>query len=53
MTRTNDYETLALRVDSLFDAIAHGDADHREWLKEAIENHMAGLPVPPPRGIKP
>ena len=37
------------RCDSLFEAIQHGDAEHRAWLKEAIENHFAGKPVPPPR----
>ena len=37
-------------VDQLYDAIAHGDEDHRAWLKEVIENHFNGLPVPPPRG---
>lgn len=37
-------------IDSLYEAIAHGDSDHREWLREAIDNHFKGLPVPPPRG---
>lgn len=37
-------------VDTLFDAVAHGDQEHRDWLKEAIDNHFKGLPVPPPRG---
>lgn len=32
-------------VSSLFDAIAHGDDDHRAWLKQAIDDHMAGRPV--------
>lgn len=36
----------------LFDAIAHGDDTHREWLKEAISNWFSGLPVPPPRDAK-
>ena len=35
---------------SLFDAIAHGDHEHRNWLKKAIADHFAGLPVEHPRG---
>lgn len=35
------------RCDSLYDAIAHGDDNHRAWLKQAIENHFAGKPVQP------
>lgn len=31
----------AERIDTLFDAIAHGDADHRAWLKNAIASHFA------------
>lgn len=42
-----DYEAQA----SLFDAIAHGDNGHRAWLKEAIDAHFAGQPVPEPRGV--
>ena len=38
------------RVDTLFDAIKHGDADHREWLERAIAAHFAGEPVPAPTG---
>jgi len=37
-------------VDTLFDAIKHGDQDHQDWLKEAIECHFSGRPIPPPRG---
>jgi len=37
------------RVATLFDAIAHGDADHRSWLKGAIAAHFAGDPVPAPK----
>ena len=32
-------------VDSLFDAIAHGDDEHRAWLKKAIDDHFAGRVV--------
>lgn len=38
------------RASSLFEAIAHGDDEHRDWLREAIANHLAGKPVPPPNG---
>lgn len=37
------------KIESLFDAIKHGDDEHRAWLKEAIEKHFADLPVPPAR----
>ena len=33
------------RQRSLFDAIAHGDEKHREWLNGAIEDHFAGRKV--------
>lgn len=36
-------------ADSVYQAIAHGD-DERSWLREALDAHFAGLPVPPPRG---
>lgn len=39
---------LRRRVDTLFDAIAHGDESHRAWLKKAIEDHFAGKPVTKP-----
>jgi hypothetical protein len=41
----------ALTAMEVFQAIAHGDDDHREWLKEALFNLFAGEPVPPPRGL--
>jgi hypothetical protein len=37
------------RCETLFDAIAHGDEKHREWLKQAIADHFAGKPVQPVR----
>lgn len=39
--------------ETLFDAIKHGDEVHRAWLREAIENHFGGKPVPPPRAANP
>ncbi len=47
---TDAHFALCRRVGTLFSAIEHGDDDHRAWLKEAIFAHLAGLPVPPPRG---
>lgn len=38
------------QVASLHAAIQHGDEEHRVWLKEAIDAHFAGRPVPEPRG---
>lgn len=37
-------------AEAIFEAIAHGDQEHRDWLKEALDACFAGLPVPPPRG---
>lgn len=47
-----DYAISAIeaKAASLFDAIAHGDDEHRKWLKQAIEDHFAGRPVERPRG---
>jgi DNA-binding FadR family transcriptional regulator len=44
-----DDELIARRA-TLFDAIAHGDEEHRTWLKAAIDAHFAGQPVPPCAG---
>jgi rubrerythrin len=33
------------RIDTLFEAIKHGDEKHKDWLQQAIEDHFAGLPV--------
>ena len=33
-------------IPTLFDKIAHGEAGHRSWLEEAIENHFTGKPMP-------
>jgi hypothetical protein len=33
------------KVDTLYDAIAHGDEGHRAWLKEAIEKHFEPAPT--------
>ncbi len=34
---------------TLFEAIAHGDQAHRDWLEQAIEDHFAGRPVRRPQ----
>lgn len=34
----------------LFDAIKHGDREHQDWLKQAIEDYFAGRQVQRPRG---
>lgn len=39
------------RKDKLFDAIAHGDQEHRDWLKQAIKDHFVRRPVERPRGM--
>jgi hypothetical protein len=38
------------RLETLFEAIKHGDDAHQAWLREAIAAHCAGLPVPAPTG---
>lgn len=34
-------EGLERAVETLFDAIKHGDAAHQNWLKQAIDDHFA------------
>ena len=58
----NETQTVALREllkmlelsdkrwDELYEAIKHGSYEHKQWLKEAIENFKRGKPVPEPRG---
>jgi len=38
------------KTDGLFDAIAHGDDEHRAWLKQAIKDYYAGRKVQRPAG---
>lgn len=47
---TTENSALREQVGSLFNAIAHGDEDHRAWLKEAIDAHFTGEAVPPCQG---
>lgn len=39
----------SLDKNELFKALAHGDDDHRDWLKEAIDNFYKGEPIKPVR----
>ena len=43
-------EIIRIATESLFQAISHGDEEHRSWLKDAIEAHFAGHPTPAVRG---
>lgn len=38
------------RQETLFEAIKHGDQQHQDWLKQAIDDHFAGRPVERPQG---
>lgn len=38
----------AAKVRGLFDASAHGNQQHRDWLKQAIDDHFAGREVKAP-----
>lgn len=46
---TMELEELEAKVESLFDAIKHGDKEHKAWLKEAIKCHFMGKPIPKQR----
>lgn len=45
-----DRERLQKLISTLWDATKHGDEDHRQWLKDAINAHFVGEPVPEPYG---
>jgi hypothetical protein len=38
------------QIEDLFSQIAHGDEEHRVWLKEAITSWAKMGEIPPPRG---
>ncbi len=42
--------TNPVMVARLFDALKHGDDEHRAWLKGAINAFFEGRPIPAPRG---
>jgi hypothetical protein len=48
--KLNDTINIVINPEELWKALAHGDEDHRLWLKEAIECFIADQPVPSPRG---
>lgn len=48
MKNYNHMEMTRVRIESLFEAIKHGDEKHQTWLKQAIEDHFAGRPVNSP-----
>lgn len=33
-------QQIQLKINTLYDKIAHGDEEHRKWLKEAINEHF-------------
>ena len=39
----------ALLVSALYAFLEHGDAEHRRWLKEALEAFFTSKPRPPVR----
>lgn len=41
----SDIAALRAKIDSLFSAVAHGDDEHRNWLRQAIDDHFAGREV--------
>ena len=43
-------ELLIQRMDTLFEEIKHGDADHQKWLKQAITDHFSGIKPQPACG---
>lgn len=46
----SELATLRARIASLFDAVSHGDDEHKSWLKQAIADHFAGKRTQTPRG---
>lgn len=36
----NNYIQLKVKIETLFDAVKHGDEEHQRWLKEAIDSHF-------------
>ena len=40
----------AMQPEAVFAALAHGDDEHQEWLREAIHAIYTNQPIPPTRG---
>jgi hypothetical protein len=36
-------EKLIKQVSTLYDAVAHGDYEHRKWLRDKIAEHFTGV----------
>lgn len=47
----DEIEELEMYRDTLFDAVKHGSVKHQNWLKQAIDYHFEGCPVPKVRGL--
>jgi len=43
--RTHTFEDFEKKVQTLYEAIKHGNEKHQKWLSDAIFSHFAGLPV--------
>jgi dihydrofolate reductase (trimethoprim resistance protein) len=41
-------DAMQARVEGLFDAIKHGDAEHQDWLRMMIRDHFSAEPTPDP-----
>ncbi len=37
---TDENRCLKIKIQTLYDAIKHGDNDHQNWLKKKIEEHF-------------
>jgi hypothetical protein len=46
ISSASELASIKHKIETLFDAIKHGDEDHQGWLKEAIHCHFNGLPMP-------
>lgn len=38
-------------VEGLYEALKHGDQDHKDWLRSAILAYYIGSPIPPVNGL--
>jgi len=41
---------MAVDVQRLYDALKHGDQEHKDWLRSAILAYYEGSPIPPVNG---
>lgn len=40
MSAIRDIDALKAKVTSLYDALAHGDDEHKAWLKQKLQDHF-------------